>query len=129
MCIRLHTWIDMGWLRLVGSLKLQVSFAEYSLFYRALLQKRPIILKALLIVATPYAFGWLRVLAMGWLWLVGSIKFLVSFAKERYKRDFILQKRSIILRSLLIVASPYVIGWLRVLANSKRIKFHVCTYM
>jgi len=31
----------MGWLRLVGSLKLQVSFAEYSLFYRALLQKRP----------------------------------------------------------------------------------------
>jgi len=36
--------VDMGWLRLVGSLKLQVSFAEYRLFYRALLQKRPIIL-------------------------------------------------------------------------------------
>jgi len=35
-------------------LKLQVSFAEYSLFYRALLQKRPIILRSLLIVATPY---------------------------------------------------------------------------
>ena len=33
----------MGWLRLVGSIKLQVSFAEYSLFYRAFLQKRPII--------------------------------------------------------------------------------------
>ena len=44
----------MGWLRLVGSLKLQVSFAEYCLFYRALLQKRPIILRSLLIVATPY---------------------------------------------------------------------------
>jgi len=44
----------MGWLRLVGSLKLQVSFAEYSLFYRALLQTRPIILRSLLIVATPY---------------------------------------------------------------------------
>jgi len=44
---------NMGWLRLVGSLKLQVSFAEYSLFYRALLQKRPIILRSLLIVATP----------------------------------------------------------------------------
>jgi len=44
----------MGWLRLVGSLKLQVSFAEYRLFYRALLQKRPVILKSLLIVATPY---------------------------------------------------------------------------
>ena len=33
----------MGWLQLVGSLKLSVSFAEYRLFYRALLQKRPII--------------------------------------------------------------------------------------
>jgi len=44
----------MGWLRLVGSLKLQVSFAEYRLFYWALLQKRPIILRSLLIVATPY---------------------------------------------------------------------------
>ena len=30
----------MGWPRLVGSLKLHVSFAKYSLFYRALLQKR-----------------------------------------------------------------------------------------
>jgi len=45
--------VDMGWLRLVGSLKLQVSFAEYRLFYRALLQKRPIILMSLLIEATP----------------------------------------------------------------------------
>jgi len=44
----------MKWLQLVGSLKLQVSSAEYSLFYRALLQKRPIILRSLLIVATPY---------------------------------------------------------------------------
>jgi len=35
-------------------LKLQVSVAEYSLFYRALLQKRPIILRSLLIVATLY---------------------------------------------------------------------------
>jgi len=32
-----------GWLRLVGSLKLKVSFAEYRLFHRALLQMRPII--------------------------------------------------------------------------------------
>jgi len=36
-------FIYMGWLRLVGSIKSQVSLAEYSLFYRALLQKRPII--------------------------------------------------------------------------------------
>jgi len=43
----------MGWLRIVGSLKLQVSFAEYQLFDRALLQKRLIILRSLPIVAAP----------------------------------------------------------------------------
>ena len=48
----------MGWLRSVGSIKLQVSFAEYSLFYRALLQKRPIILSILLTKATPYQKWW-----------------------------------------------------------------------
>ena len=46
--------------------------------------------------------------AMGWLRLVGSLKSQVSFAKEPYKRDDILQKRPMILRSLLIVATPYV---------------------
>jgi len=45
----------MGWLRLVGSIKLQVSFAEYRLFYRALLQKSSIILSILLTEATPYS--------------------------------------------------------------------------
>jgi len=34
----------MGWLWLVGSLKIHVSFAKYSLFYRALLQTRPMFL-------------------------------------------------------------------------------------
>ena len=43
----------MGWPRVVGMLKLWVSFAEYSLFYRALLQKKLVILRSLLIVATP----------------------------------------------------------------------------
>ena len=38
--------------------------------------------------------------------LVGSLKLHVSFAKEPYKRDDILQKRPIIFRSLLIVATP-----------------------
>ena len=52
LCI--HMDIRMGCLRVVGSLKLYVSFAEYHLFYRALLQKRPMILRSLLIVATPY---------------------------------------------------------------------------
>jgi len=44
----------MGLLRWVSSFKLEVSFAEYSLVCRALLQKRPIILRSLLIEATPY---------------------------------------------------------------------------
>jgi len=72
----------MGWLRLVGSLKLQVSFAEYRLFYRALLQKRPVILRSLLIVATPYDardvmaqhYDAECVHTMDWLRLVGSLK-------------------------------------------------------
>jgi len=33
----------MGWLRIVDSLKLHVSFAVYCHFYGSLLQKRPII--------------------------------------------------------------------------------------
>ena len=44
---------------------------------------------------------------MGWLRFVGSFKLHVSFAKEPYKRDDILQKKLIILRRLLIVATPY----------------------
>jgi len=58
VCVYICRYIDicrdMDWLRLVGFLKLLVSFAEYGLFYRALLQKRPIILRSLLIVATLY---------------------------------------------------------------------------
>ena len=45
--------------------------------------------------------------AMVWLRLVGSLKLYVSFAKEPYKRDHTLQKRPIISRSLLIVATPH----------------------
>jgi len=45
--------LNMRWLRLVGSIKLQASFAEYRLFDRALLQKRPIIWSILLTEATP----------------------------------------------------------------------------
>jgi len=48
---------------------------------------------------------------MGWLWLVGSIKLQVSFAKEPYKRDNILQKRPIISSILLTVATPYLTYW------------------
>jgi len=44
---------------------------------------------------------------MGWLPLIGSLKLQVSFAKEPYKRGDILQKRPILFRSLIIVATPY----------------------
>ena len=57
---------------------------------------------------------------MRWLWLVASTKLYVSFAKEAYKRDDILQKRPIILSILLTVATTYTtqttryttMGWL-----------------
>jgi len=44
---------NMGWLQWVGCLKIQVSLQNTGLFCRALLQKRPIFLSILLIVATP----------------------------------------------------------------------------
>jgi len=73
-------WV-MGWLRLVGSIKLYVSFAEYGLFYRALLQKRPMFLRSLLVVATSYHRG--HVLcdkAAAILWKSGSFHMrLISF--------------------------------------------------
>jgi len=40
----LATKYAMGWLWIVGSLKIHLSFAEYSLFYRALLHTRPMFL-------------------------------------------------------------------------------------
>ena len=54
---QLSNFVCRGFLRLVGSFKSQVSFAKYRLFYRALLQKRPMILRSLLIVATPLLVG------------------------------------------------------------------------
>jgi len=45
-----------------------------------------------------------RAFSMRWLRLIGSLTLWVSFAKEPYKRDNILPKRLIILRSLLFEA-------------------------
>jgi len=50
-----HT-IYMGWLRLVGSLKLQVCFAKEPYKRDNILQKRPMISRSLLIEATPYTY-------------------------------------------------------------------------
>jgi len=57
-------------------------------------------------VATPKIQRWRQ--HMGW-WLrfVGFWKWYVFLAKEPCKRDDILQKRPMILRSLLIVTTPY----------------------
>ena len=44
---------------------------------------------------------------MGWQRLVGFLKLQVSFAKKPYKRDLDSSKRPIILRSLLLVATPW----------------------
>ena len=52
-----------------------------------------------------------HVYTMGWLWLVGSTKLEVSFAKEPYGRDDVLQKRPLILWILLTVATPYVMTY------------------
>ena len=68
----------MGWLRLVGSIKLQVSFVEYHLFYRALLQKRPIILSILLTKATPYH-------EYKWRHFISYFFFIMTFVKRSSK--------------------------------------------
>jgi len=44
----------MRCIRLEGSIKLSVSFTEYSLLYRALFRKGPLMLSILLTKATPY---------------------------------------------------------------------------
>jgi len=53
-------------------------------------------------------FSW-GCIPMEWLWFVGSMKLYVSFAKEPYKIDDILQKRPIIKSILLTVATPCAI--------------------
>ena len=81
-----------------------LSFAEYSFFYWARLQKKPIILRSLLIVASPQVYfymflsrviRWCSVVcrAAQWLRLVGSSQLQVSFAEYRLFYRALLQKR------------------------------------
>jgi len=85
----------VGWLWLVGSIKIWVSFAEEPYKTDDILQKRPIILgEAQVDLILPLCVY--QIHTLWWLRLVGSIKIHVSFAKEPYKRDDILQKRPII---------------------------------
>jgi len=73
----------MGWLRLVGSFKLEVSFAEYSLFYMALLQKRPANLRSLLIVATAYLHAWMSAASCAYTY-THSLKILFLYICRKY---------------------------------------------
>jgi len=86
-------------------IKLQVSFAEYCHFYRALLQKRPINLSISVRMLTLISIG--HSVSMGWRRSVASIKFKVSFADYRLFYRALLQKRPIILSILLTKATPY----------------------
>ena len=111
----------MGWLRLVGSFKLQISSAKEPCKRADILQMRPIISRSLLIVTTPLGAPlgvWQNIfsssrasleLHMGWLWLVGSIKLYVSFAEYSLFYRTLLQKRPIILSILLTEATPQCI--------------------
>jgi len=58
---------------------------------------------------------------MGWLRVVGSLKLQVSFAKKPYKRDYILQKRPIILRRLLLEATPLSVSHI----THERVLLHI----
>jgi len=50
-----------------------------------------------------------RAYGVAWVATISRLlKIIDSFAKKPYKRDDILQKRYIILRSLLLVATPYL---------------------
>jgi len=53
-------------------------------------------------------FGMCHPMPYGVATMSRSLKLQVSFVKETYKRDDILQNRPIILRSLLIEATPYI---------------------
>jgi len=50
----MYIWSRMGWLRIVGSIKLYVSCAKEPCKIDNILQKRPVILSILLTEATPY---------------------------------------------------------------------------
>ena len=90
-------WVCIGteWRRPIGCLKLQVIFRKRATNYRALLQKMTYKDKASCGSSALCILKWSH-LGMGWLRSAGSIKLWVSFAKEPYKRDNILQKRPII---------------------------------
>jgi len=86
LCITIkscHVWCQMSRMvsRFVGALKLQVSFAEHRLFYRALLQKKP---DSLLPNHVTYGTGWRR--------CIGCLKLQVVFRKRATNYKTLLRK-------------------------------------
>ena len=105
-----HGWLDlvliqthMGWLRLVRLLKIIGFFCRIQSFLQGSFAKETYHFKERTHRSHPMLS---RHPCMGLLRLVGSLKSQVSFAKEPYKTDYILQKRPTIRRSLLIEATP-----------------------
>jgi len=78
----------MGWLRLVGSLKLEVSFVKEPYKRDLYSAKETYNLKEPTNRSHPISYIVLR--------LVGSLKLQVSFAQQPYKRDLYSPKRPII---------------------------------
>jgi len=102
--INVHTC--MGWLQSVGSIKLQVSFAEYRLFLRALSQKRPIILyectymyaypsegacKQVILTCMRHIFEWV-IACTGWRRPMECLKLRVIFRKRATNYKALLRK-------------------------------------
>jgi len=115
----------MRWLQLVGCSELYVSFATEPYQRDDILQKRPIILRSLLIGATLSSHCDQKRLCLSrkWLRLVGSLKLSVSFAEYRLFYRSRLQKRPVILRSLLIAASPQLHSPLHLCVERKKLFF------
>ena len=99
---------------IVGSTNLQVSFAEYYLFYRGLLQKRPAILRGGVIVT------------MGWLRFVGSIKLQFSSAEYHLFYRALLSKRSVILHGTAVVHGAGVVHGTAVVHGAAVVTTHDC---
>jgi len=109
------TWVEKGYQRCPGCLTSCRSLSAkepliVGLFCGKIIYKHCHLVHPNLLVSVTWLTGkcnWNS--DMGWLRLIGPLKWQVSFAKEPYKRDCILKKRPIISRSPLIVAPPYVL--------------------